>query len=116
MRGSDFSLPSPLFKHKGFSWLLSEDPVSRVVLCMALLSGWGSAAASAGRSGHWLLCSHYSAHIHACWVFLPSYFGALSWNWPDCQRRMLKQLCNSWALETMSGKRTGLKLWRNFSL
>lgn len=39
MRGSDFSLPSPLFKHKNFFWLLAKDTVSRVLLCRTPLSG-----------------------------------------------------------------------------
>lgn len=35
MRGSDFSLPSPLIKRKDFSWLLAK---SRAVLCMPRFS------------------------------------------------------------------------------
>lgn len=78
-----------------------------------LLTAWSFAwhffqawapAASAWWSGHWLLCSHYSSHIHGRWIFLLSYFSALSWNWPGCQHRMLKQPCNSWVLEPVSWK------------
>lgn len=46
MRGSDFSLPSSLFKYKSFSWLLAKDTVNSVVLRMTLLSGLVSCSVS----------------------------------------------------------------------
>lgn len=46
MRGSDFSLPSPLFEYKSFSWLLAKDTVNSVVLRMTLLSDLGSCSVS----------------------------------------------------------------------
>lgn len=77
MRGSDFSLPSPLFKYKSFSWLLVKDTVNSVVLCMTLLSGSGSCSVS---QMIWPLAVvfPYFSHIHGRWIFLLSYFSALS--------------------------------------
>lgn len=46
MRGSDFSLPNPLSRYKSFSLLLAKDTVNSVVLCMTLLSGFGSCSVS----------------------------------------------------------------------